>query len=117
MKTILITGINGFLGNHLADYLSEDYHVIGLEKGRLGETDRKSKNFLIYDSLTNNLEQIFKKHEIWSIIHTATLYKKNEESLLNLIDTNIKLPIELFELAEKYYIELFINTDTFFNIP
>ena len=31
MKTILITGINGFLGSHLAKTLSEKYNIIGLE--------------------------------------------------------------------------------------
>jgi len=31
MKTILITGINGFLGSHLAKALSSEYNIIGLE--------------------------------------------------------------------------------------
>ena len=31
MKTILITGINGFLGSHLAKGLSKDYKIVGLE--------------------------------------------------------------------------------------
>ena len=29
-KIVLITGINGFLGSHLANDLIKDYHIIGL---------------------------------------------------------------------------------------
>lgn len=31
MKKILITGINGFLGSHIAKNLRNDYNIIGLE--------------------------------------------------------------------------------------
>jgi nucleoside-diphosphate-sugar epimerase len=36
---------------------------------------------------------------------------------MSLIDTNVVLPVKLFELAEKNECEIFINTDTFFNDP
>ena len=31
MKTILITGINGFLGSNLAERLNSNFEIIGLE--------------------------------------------------------------------------------------
>lgn len=116
-KTLLITGINGFLGSHLANDLIEDYHIIGLGYSidKLGA----NLNFPIkvYSSLNSNLEAIFIENKIDAIIHTATVYQKFENSFEKLIKTNILLPVQLLELSNKYKVSLFINTDTFFNQP
>lgn len=113
-KTILITGINGFLGSNLANKLHEEYNILGLEYNldnlnRLVDTD-----FLIYSS-KGELIEIFEKHSIFAIIHAATVYRRINDPIVNLISTNVLLPVRLYELATKFKVNLFINTDTFFN--
>ena len=116
METILITGINGFLGSNLAQSIKGEYQIIGVEYDLTNLFRLKNTSFEIYSSLDTDWESIFKKHQIDLVIHTATVYKKNDESIKDLLDTNIFLPIRLFELAQKYNAKAFINTDSFFNI-
>jgi len=115
-KTILITGINGFLGSHMAKTLILDYHIIGLENSLVNLKRINDLPVKIYASDINP-EDIFKGNEIFAVIHAATLYRREGEPLENLINTNILLPIKLFELANKYNTAKFINTDSFFNNP
>ena len=113
-KSILITGINGFLGSHLAKQLSNDYEIIGLVNSTDNLYRIEDYSFKIYDSQMS-IGTIFKKNNIFGIIHAATIYKKIDISLDNLISTNIVLPIRLYELANRHNVTVFINTDTFFN--
>jgi CDP-paratose synthetase len=114
MKTILITGINGFLGSRLAIKLQTDYEVIGLEYNISGLNRLTGYSFKVYSS-QENLENIFLENEVFAIIHAATLYRRNNEPVKNLIQTNVLLPVELYSLANKYNTNLFLNTDSFFN--
>lgn len=114
MQTILITGINGFLGSHLAKKLKEEYNIIGLEYS-LKNLDRISnEKFHVYSS-KDSLEEIFEQNNIFAVIHAATLYRKSNTPIENIINTNILLPVKLYELANSFDVNLFINTDSFFN--
>lgn len=114
-KKVLISGINGFLGSHLAIQLKSKFEVIGLESS-LGNLHRiRNENFLVYESKVENLETIFKEHQVYAVVNVATIYRRSEEPILNLLQTNINLPVRLFELSVKYRIGLFLNTDSFFN--
>jgi CDP-paratose synthetase len=116
MKTLLITGINGFLGSHLAKSLKNEYNIIGLEYNIDNLFRLIDEKFKIYSSI-DNFEIIFEENKIFAIIHAATIYRREGEPLENLIQTNIILPVRLFELANKYKCRMFLNTDTFFNHP
>jgi nucleoside-diphosphate-sugar epimerase len=115
-KTILITGINGFLGSHLAKSLSHYYTVIGVESSNKNFHRLKGFSFKVYSS-HDNLESIFIDHKIYAIIHTATVYRTNGESFDSLLKANVILPVLLYELANKFDVSKFINTDSFFNNP
>lgn len=114
-KKILITGINGFLGSHLAKKLIKDYDIIGLEYTTDNLYRIASENFKVYSSLEHSLRNIFEEHDFFAVIHAATVYNRNGESLLNLLKTNINLPTRLLELANQHNVKLFVNTDSFFN--
>ena len=50
MKTLLITGINGFLGSHLAKTLQEKYDIIGLENSSKDLFRLNDYNFKVYSA-------------------------------------------------------------------
>ena len=112
MKTILITGINGFLGSHLAKRLMNNYSIIGLEHSaenlyRLGGYD-----FQVFEYSLQTIEHLFNKKSIDFIIHTATFYGRNQEEIQQIVDTNLFMPFHLLNLAIKNKVAVFVNTDT-----
>jgi CDP-paratose synthetase len=111
-KTILITGINGFLGSHLAKRFSSSFKIIGLEYSldnlfRLGD-----RSFKVYATANNNLEEVFEKNFIDIIIHTATYYGGKANNIPKIAETNFIVPFYLLDLAIKKNVPIFINTDT-----
>lgn len=71
-------------------------------------------NFTQFSTKEFDLKDVFEKHEIDVVIHTATSYKVNEaEGLTSLIDSNLTLPLRLLTLSSEYGVKLFVNTDTF----
>jgi len=88
MSNILITGINGFIGSHLAVYLKEDNHVIGLVR----EFNHKTKDnylkgcTLIQGDIMNLelLKRIINDYEIETVFHLAA------QSIVKLANTNPK---------------------------
>ena len=115
MKTILITGINGFLGSHIAEKLCSVYKIVGVEYSIQNLSRLDGKSFEVYTSDDVSLKKIFDKHKIFAIIHAATVYRTTNESILDILKTNILLPVKLYELANKYNVSIFLNTDSFFN--
>jgi len=85
---ILVTGINGFIGSHLAVYLKEDNHVIGL----IREFNHKTKdNYLKGCTLVQGdvmnlelLKRIINDYEIDTVFHLAA------QSIVKLANTNPK---------------------------
>jgi nucleoside-diphosphate-sugar epimerase len=117
MKNILITGINGFLGSNLAKALASEYNIIGLVYSLDNLPRIETCSYKMYSSETD-MEKIFIENKIFTIIHTATVYRRdNTVPIDKLIKTNILLPTNLYELADKHNCKLFLNTDTFFNDP
>jgi len=121
-KTILITGIAGFIGFHLAKKLSESYYVIGLDNLNSYydinlKIDRLKELGIHLDN-----ENSFIKSSIFEI----DFYKidlNNQKSLLNLLNNNkIDYVIHLAAQAgvryslinPKTYIEN--NIDAFYNL-
>jgi len=114
-KKILITGINGFLGSHLAKHLISSFEVIGLEYSLDNLHRINSDNFKVYTTKKTSLEIIFKENNFHSVIHAATVYRRKEDPIFNLLDTNINLPVRLLELCNIFSVNMFLNTDSFFN--
>jgi CDP-paratose synthetase len=113
-KTIVITGINGFLGSHLASFLDQDYQVIGLVREINNNFRIVDCNYPLFTSDAKSITDLFNRFEIHAVIHTATVYKP-KFSIREILQTNLLLPTILYEKANQYNVKAFINTDTFFN--
>ena len=115
MKTILITGINGYLGSHLAKRYCKRYQIIGLEYDCVDLYRLKDFNFKVYFSKNGIPEDLFEHNQINIVIHAATFYGKSDESDSQLLYSNTYISQSLLEKAVINKCELFINTDTVLN--
>jgi nucleoside-diphosphate-sugar epimerase len=112
MKTILITGINGFLGSNLAKAFSTDHRIVGLEYS-LKNLDRiKDFNFKTYSVENGIPDEVFTEQNIDFIVHTATFYGRQNESADIIARANLFIPLQLLEKVINYKCKLFINSDT-----
>lgn len=114
---ILITGVNGFLGSHLAKQLESSFEIVGLEYSLENLHRIKGCNFKVYSTNENTLESVFEENDIYAVVHVATVYRRQNEPIFDLLNTNINLPVRLLELANKNRVSVFLNTDSFFNNP
>ena len=101
-KKILITGINGFLGSHLAKHLKSNFEVVGLEYSLDNLHRISSENFKVYGTNESPLEVVFKENDFYAVVHVATVYRRRDEPIFDLLNTNINLPVQLLELSGKY---------------
>jgi len=116
---VLVTGATGFIGSYLVEKLIGNRHEVLILKRSTSNIWRiKSifKDLISYDIDKVTLKSIFDREKIDVIIHLATNYKKfhKSEDVENMIDTNIKFPTILLELARTNNVKYFINTGTFF---
>lgn len=117
MKTILLTWWTGFLGSHIIEDLRKKYHIIALKRSTsdLSRISNFFSDIVCYDIDTQDIESIFQNHTIDIIVHTATNYGRNYRYLSDIIEANLFFPIKLLDFAMKYWIEAFLNTDTFWD--
>ena len=112
MQNILITGINGYLGSHLAKSLSAEYKIIGLEYSLENLFRIADCNYKVYTAKDGIPETIFTEQTIDIVLHTATFYGKNNEDYIQMFNTNLYSPFNLLNKAILYGCQLFVNTDT-----
>lgn len=112
MKTILITGINGYLGSKLAKRYKNKYAIVGLEYETTNLFRLKDEDFDVFPSKDGIPNEMFEKYTFDCVIHTATFYGRNNESNIQMTNANMYLPYLLLEKAIEYKCSFFINTDT-----
>jgi CDP-paratose synthetase len=112
MKTLLITGINGFLGSHLAKYLTPYYNIIGLEHSGKNLSRLIGCDYKIFSVERGIPDSLFTEQHIDAVIHTATFYGRNNESPKAIANANLFIPFELLDRAIQNNCSLFINADT-----
>lgn len=97
MKTIILTGGTGYLGRHLSSALeTERYHVLCLRRAFSDE----------------QAEALFTHQPVFAVIHLATCYGRNGESMAELTEGNLLFPLKVLRLAIKHKVKAFLNTDT-----
>jgi nucleoside-diphosphate-sugar epimerase len=112
MRAVLITGINGFFGSHLAKRLAGNYEIFGTEYQTNDLFRLKGYNFKVIDSSPRTIDRCLKEEKIDFIIHTATFYGRNKEDIQQIADTNLYMPLYLLDAAIKNNVATFVNTDT-----
>lgn len=72
MKTIIITGVSGFIGSNVARYyLNKKYKVIGISRSEF-ELKNKNYEFIQIDLNRDQLDEIFIKYRPQYFIHCAS---------------------------------------------
>ena len=105
---ILITGSQGFIGKILVNELKNSNKLILIDKKK---NSSKQKNFYKINLLNlDNLEEIFRKNKIETIIHLASEIFDDDKNVYHL---NVSTSKNLILMAKKYKIKNFIFTSTF----
>ena len=115
-QSLIITGITGYLGAALAHYfLGQGYNVIGLirPQSSFQRLEKIKSSIKFYDFESSELRDIVNDNGgVCAIIHTATSYGRNNESLAEIAHINTFLPLRLLEQCGNANVPLFINTGT-----
>ncbi|WP_312538032.1 NAD-dependent epimerase/dehydratase family protein [Stutzerimonas nitrititolerans] len=118
MKTILVTGITGFVGSHVArKLLSQGFNILGIIRtsSDFSKVNDLVDKVTVYNSDDVDLRKIFVDQHVDAIVHCACQYGRADEPKLRVLEANLLLGLRLAELGEIYGLKIFINTDTFYN--
>jgi len=128
-----VTGASGFLGLNSISAICEstDSQVVIFHRDSTNIhiiKKRLNNNQIVFANLdVVNLDQVFSKNKIDSILHMATNYGRypekrtgdnNRNQVLGLVDvvsSNLILPLSLLEVGKNFGIKKFINIDSYFN--
>lgn len=115
-KKILLTGVTGFLGSHLAiTLLAAGYEVVALKRksSSLRRVQSNISDITFFDTDGLDFDQLFRDcGKIEAIIHTATCYGRNNESVSEIVEANTEFPLHLLDAGSRAGVKLFLNTDT-----
>lgn len=118
MSTVLLTGATGFLGSHLLTaLLANRYNVVVLKRSTsdLWRINELVDQVTFYDIDQVPVERAFSENKIDAVIHTACQYGRNNESISEIVNSNLMFGLEVLEAAIKNKTNLFVNTDSFLN--
>lgn len=115
-KRILITGVTGFLGCHLAKaLLAIGYEVVALKRksSSLRRVESIVSDIVFFDIEGLDFDNLFRDcGKIDTIIHTATCYGRNNESVSEIFAANTEFPLRLLDAGNRAGVRVFLNTDT-----
>lgn len=115
-RRILLTGVTGFLGSHLAkELLAINYEIVALKRrsSSLRRIEPIVSHISFFDIEGLDFDDMFRDcGKIDTIIHTATCYGRNNESVSEMFATNTEFPLRLLDAGCRAGVAVFLNTDT-----
>lgn len=114
-KKILLTGATGFLGSHLLEsFVSQGFDVAVLKRSTsdLWRISQLLYKVRIYNIDKIKLKAIFEEFKPEIIVHTACSYGRENESIIDVVNTNLIFGLQLLEESLKNNVKTFINTDS-----
>ncbi len=116
-KKILITGGAGYIGSHVNKLLSENgYKTVVLDNLSRGHDQFVKWGILEKIDLANidEIEVIFKKHNICAVVHFAALIEVGESvtNPQNFYLNNLRNTLNLLEVCNKFNVDKFIFSST-----
>ena len=105
---ILITGSQGFIGKILVKEFNNSNKLILIDKKKNFSNQNNFHQINLLDQ--ENLEEVFKKNKISTIIHLASEIFDDDKNVYNF---NVTTSRNLILMGEKYKIRNFIFTSTF----
>jgi len=115
IRNVLLTGVTGYLGSNLAIRLLDEGYKLIVLKRRSSNLDRINKildEITIFDVEDTDYDQLFRTHIIDAVIHTAASYGRNGESLIEVYDANVNVPLRILQYAIKHGVRYFFNSAT-----
>lgn len=115
---ILLTGVTGFIGRHLAERALEKGHsVCAIVRNRAAQSELAKiavASFVDNGSMTDLMEY-FAGNRFDGVIHCASCFRAEHhpEDISVLIDSNVRFPAKLLESSIRTGVKWFINTGTF----
>ncbi len=117
MMTVLVTGGAGFIGSHVVDLLIDNgYNVVIVDNLSSGNNKNLNKKAIFYeaDTTSDDLDEIFRKHNISYVFHFAAQVSVASSLKFPDIDAtqNIVGSIKILKLCKKYGIKKIILSST-----
>ncbi len=113
----MLTGANGFLGASMLDELfSKRLRGYDYQKDQIQTYKRIHKHInkiKIFEIISYPLSKLFIETKFDIIIHLACCYGRNNETDIEIVDSNILFGLELIQQAINHNVNTFINTSTF----
>ncbi|MBI2050317.1 MAG: SDR family NAD(P)-dependent oxidoreductase [Parcubacteria group bacterium] len=118
-KTILITGVGGFLGSHVCErFVNAGYSVVGLyhstkEKARHLEYKKNFKLAKVDIANARSVSNIVKRIQPAGVVHVAALHSpKPIESVQSFFKANVQGTLNLLEACRLHGVKTFVYSSS-----
>jgi len=109
-RWVLITGPRGFIGGHVARKFKDmGYMVVGLLR------DGAKQVVIEGDSICDAWVELSLVSEFLTEKNLVATVHGLDGSLLNVFESNVRMPLRLLDICASFGCSLFLSTDTFFS--